>query len=72
MKVTQNGALTRDLLLWIEAEPRTYSQTMDAWRTHCPRLSVWEDALIAGLVRVRGSNVTVTPRGQAVLSSAQP
>jgi hypothetical protein len=69
---TGSLALTRDLLAWIDASPRTYAETMEAWRTSCPRLSVWEDALIAGLVRVRRSAVTVTPRGRAVLAANEP
>jgi hypothetical protein len=40
---------------------------MEAWRTHCPRLSVWDDAVIDGLVRVAGRNVLLTPHGQALL-----
>jgi hypothetical protein len=65
-----NGALTRDLLLWIAAEPRTYVETIDVWRTSCPRLSVWEDAVIAGLVEIRSSQVRVSARGQAALADA--
>jgi hypothetical protein len=68
MAVTVNDALTRDLLLWIDAKPRTYGETMEAWRTSCPRLSVWEDALLAGLVCVRASNVALTSQGRTVLS----
>ena len=37
-------------LCWVEARPRRYGETMEAWRTSCPRLSVWEDALADGLV----------------------
>jgi hypothetical protein len=59
--------LTRDLLAWIAAEPRSYSDTMDAWRTSCPRLSVWEDAVVARLVRVRGGRVVLTDAGREVL-----
>ena len=44
--------LTRDMLLWLAARPRTYVETMEVWRTSCPRFSIWEDALEAGLVRV--------------------
>ena len=65
-----NGALTRDLLLWIDAEPRTYVETIDVWRTSCPRLSVWEDAVIAGLVEVRSWQVRVSARGRAALADA--
>jgi hypothetical protein len=67
---TANGALTRDLLLWIDAEPRTYVETIDVWRTSCPRLSVWEDAVIAGLVEVRSSQVRLSARGRAALVAA--
>ena len=66
------ASLTRDLLAWIDERPRTYGETMDAWRTSCPRLSIWEDALIAGLVRVRASVVTLTPGGRAVLAATEP
>lgn len=37
-------------LSWVNERPRTYHDAMDTWRTSCPRLSVWEDALIDGLV----------------------
>ncbi len=60
-------SLTLDLLAWIAGGARSYGDTMDAWRTSCPRLSVWEDAVIDGLVRVRSSRVELTERGRAVL-----
>jgi hypothetical protein len=66
--------LTLLFLAWIAERPRTYPEAMEAWRTSCPRLSIWEDAIIDGLVAVeRGGTdqgmrtVTLTPRGQAVL-----
>jgi len=66
--------LTLLFLAWIAERPRTYPEAMDAWRTSCPRLSIWEDAIIDGLVAVeRGgpdqgtSTVALTPRGQAAL-----
>jgi hypothetical protein len=42
----------REFLVWLDAAPRTYDETMDAWRTSCPRLSLWEDATIGGLVEL--------------------
>lgn len=56
-------------LSWVADRPRSYAQTMEAWRTSCPRLSVWEDAVIEDLVRIDGKEraVTLTPRGHAVL-----
>jgi hypothetical protein len=37
-------ALILDLLDWLMVRDRTYEEVMDAWRTSCPRLPVWEDA----------------------------
>jgi hypothetical protein len=61
------AAPTRELLEWVASRPRTYGETMEAWRTHCPRLSIWDDAVIAGLVRVAGGRVLLTARGQGLL-----
>ena len=47
---TDNGALVLDLVEWVAREPRTYAALMDAWRTSCPRLTIWEDAVERGLV----------------------
>jgi hypothetical protein len=61
-------------LSWVADRPRTYAQAMDAWRTSCPRLSVWEDAVIEDLVRIDGNGVravVLTKRGAAVLQKAQ-
>jgi len=64
-------ATTLELLDFVSRRPRTYDETMDAWRSHCPRLLVWEDALLAGLVSVvrseGGSRVELTPSGKAAL-----
>ena len=62
-------ASTLDLLKWISSCPRTYSETMEAWRSHCPRLLVWEDTLLAGLVRVSGTRVELTQAGDAALAA---
>jgi hypothetical protein len=45
-----NEELTRQLLEWIAAKPRDRDEVMEVWRTSCPRLSIWEDACIDGLV----------------------
>lgn len=60
-------ALTRDLLQWIAASPRTYRETMDVWSTSCPRLSIWEDAVGNGLVRIRAGRAELTSLGEAAL-----
>jgi hypothetical protein len=68
--------LQRQLLEWIAHRPRSYAETMEAWRSSCPRLSVWEDSLIDGLVQVieRACNqavVELTERGRAILETAR-
>ena len=64
-------ALTLDLLDWIASRPRKYAETMEAWKSHCPRLLVWEDALLAGLVRVAEGHVVLTPAGEAALAAGK-
>ncbi len=64
--------LILDLVQWCAREPRTYAEVLDAWRTSCPRLTMWEDATERGLLtRTTGANhmqfITVTPAGQAFL-----
>ncbi len=48
--VDASAGLLAQFLSWVAKQPRTYAETMDAWRTSCPRISVWEDALIEGLI----------------------
>lgn len=64
-------APTLELLTWLSSRPRTYAETMEAWRSHCPRLLVWEDALSDGLVRVAGGNVVLTPTGEGRLAAGK-
>jgi len=42
--------LILDLLEWIGPGQRPYAETMEAWRTSCPRLPVWEDASDLGFI----------------------
>ena len=59
---------TLQLLAWIEEEPRGYAETVERWKTSCPRLAVWEDALADGLVRVAAGTVVITESGHQALS----
>ncbi len=64
--------LILDLVEFVAREPRTYAEVMEAWRTSCPRLTVWEDAVERGfLVREpgRGQNalISVTQAGREFL-----
>ena len=67
--------LTLQFLGWLAERPRSYAETMEAWRTSCPRLSVWEDATIAGLVALapgadKRAIVTLTVQGRSLLARA--
>ncbi len=44
-------ALVLDLCEWVAKEPRPYGDVMDAWRTSCPRLTVWEDSVERGYLQ---------------------
>ena len=54
--------LVLDLVEWIAREPRLYSEVIETWRTSCPRLTIWEDAVDRGLVTretIAGAGVRV-------------
>jgi hypothetical protein len=59
--------LLRELLVWVCDRPRSYVDTIEAWRSNCPRHPVLDDALTDGLVRVEGGVVRLTERGRALL-----
>ena len=66
--------LILDLVEWVAREPRAYPDVMDAWRTSCPRLTVWEDAVDRGLVRREaregsGLMVMATAEGRELLKA---
>ena len=69
-------ALIVDLLEWIGPRGRPYSEVIDAWRTSCPRLPVWEEANARGYV-VRehiagtGTLISISPKGLALLRQRQ-
>jgi hypothetical protein len=65
-------ALVLDLLDWIGPRARPYAEVIDAWRTSCPRLPVWEEANTRGYIDHqhspdRGAFVSVSPLGMALL-----
>ena len=71
-------ALTLQFLAWVAEGPRSYAQAMEAWRSTCPRLSIWEDAILDGLIAFEGgatrnqSRVALTAKGRALLRTSQP
>jgi hypothetical protein len=42
--------LVLDLLEWLGPSPRPYPEVLEAWRTSCPRLPVWEEANDQGYI----------------------
>jgi hypothetical protein len=60
-------SLILDLLEWLAQKDRSYEEVMNAWRTSCPRLPVWEDANDQGLVATGHGTVSLTPAGTAFL-----
>ena len=65
-------ALVLDLVEWIAREPRLYSEVIETWRTSCPRLTIWEDAVDRGFVTREsiagaGVRVAVTEGGARLL-----
>jgi hypothetical protein len=65
-------ALVLDLLEWVASGERSYAEVMEAWRTSCPRLPVWEEATERGLIvreHVDGrAMVRITSPGLALLA----
>ena len=64
--------LVLDFVEWIAREPRAYSEVIGAWKTSCPRLTIWEDAADRGYVAREtvaglGLVLTVTADGRNVL-----
>jgi hypothetical protein len=60
--------LTVQFLAWLNETPRSYGDVMEAWRSSCPRLTIWEDALADDLVRCGPDRIiSLTARGRAVL-----
>ena len=71
--------LIQQFLEWVAARPRCYAGVMEAWRTSCPRLPVWEAAVDGDLVRIESfpgvamgdCAVVLTARGRQALREAQ-
>ena len=63
-----------EFLSWLIERHRTYSEAMDAWQSHCPRQTIWEDAMIEGYIQLDRSDsdpdpvVTLTERGRGLLN----
>jgi hypothetical protein len=64
-------------LSWVESRPRSYADLQEAWRSSCPRLTIWEDAIEGDLVCFVAdgalgkpvAHLVLTPRGRALLDA---
>jgi hypothetical protein len=70
---TAVDALILDLLEWIGPGRRPYAEVIEAWRTSCPRLPVWEEANDRGFIERSHENgeracVSVSDRGKTFLA----
>ncbi len=70
-------ALVLDLLEWIGSNARPYAEVIEAWRTSCPRLPVWEEANQRGFIEHhsepgRGRFVSVSACGAEHLRKYRP
>ena len=66
--------LVLDLLEWIGRGARPYAEVIDAWRTSCPKLPIWEEANARGYLEQShdaggAARVSVTPAGRARLEA---
>jgi len=69
--------LILDLLEWLGPQRRMFAEVMDAWRTSCPRLPVWEEATERGFIDqhrepARGTIVSASALGAAYLKACRP
>ena len=70
---TAAAALTLQFLAFVADAERTYAETMEAWRSTCPRMPIWEDAVRDGLVQIqnggamKSSRIVLTMRGRVRL-----
>jgi hypothetical protein len=56
--------IMRQFLAWVAERPRRREDVREAWRS-CPRISVWEDAVMDELVAYGADGlIGLTPRGQ--------
>jgi len=67
MQLDAPTALVADLLAFVGREGRELAVVLDAWRTSCPRLPIWETALDSGFVALKpsgiGTRVVLTQAG---------
>ena len=74
MSQLSHDLLMLEFLSWISSRRRTYAEAMNAWQSSCPRLTIWEDAMIDGYIQVNRQEiigdpeVILTTRGRTLLN----
>ena len=61
--------LSLQFLAWVATNPRTYGDVKQAWRSTCPRLTPWEDALDEGHIRFENAGARVSDNVAVVLTA---
>jgi len=64
--------LVLDFVEWVARAPRSHAEVLAAWKTSCPRLTIWEDAVDLGYVTREsiagaGRFIVVTDAGAQLL-----
>ena len=61
-----------EFLSWVSSRDRTYDEAMEAWQSHCPRQTIWEDAIIKGYIQLNGRDkdpeIVLTSSGRDFLN----
>jgi hypothetical protein len=62
-----------EFLEWVRFRPRTHADAMEAWGSHCPRFTQWEDALDLAFIELEPGGlgtcrVRLSPQGRAALN----
>ena len=67
-RVDPPALLLHEFLDWIAARPRSYDETVEAWRSSCPRHPVLDDAFTEGLIERTGCGVVLTRAGRSLVT----
>lgn len=68
--LAEDDPLILDLVEWVSRGQRSHTELLETWRTSCPRLTVWEDAVDHGyLLRGDGNLVSITSGGRELLAA---
>jgi hypothetical protein len=66
--------LMLEFLSWVSSRRRTYNEAMEAWQSHCPRQTIWEDAMIDGYIAINRNGtghdpeIALTANGRTLLN----